>query len=133
MKFSLYKAGFDIPIVILLLVSILAISCIPIINQPIKISSLSTSYLYIYPQGTVELKCTATDTLSNNLNFKWTCTDGSITGDGSTVLWKAPNKYGDFHIMVVVEDDKGNSSQSNITIGVIYDANNAGCTTCGYR
>jgi hypothetical protein len=67
------------------------------------------------------------------MTFTWSCADGTFIGSGPIVTWQAPNAYGDFHILVIVEDGNGNSTQRTITIGVIVNENDQGCSTCPTR
>jgi hypothetical protein len=67
------------------------------------------------------------------MTFTWSCADGSFVGSGPIVTWNAPNAYGDFHIMVIVEDSSGKSSQATITIHAIVNTNEQGCSTCPTR
>ncbi len=94
------------------------------------IYELSTDHTRLYPRTTAELKCVALDPDNDELFFKWSSTEGAISGDGPIVSWKAPDSYGDYHIMVIVEDAGGNSASSTITIDVIPNPN-PGCSTCG--
>ena len=94
------------------------------------IYELSTDHTRLYPRTTAELKCVALDPENDELFFKWSSIDGELSGDGPIVSWKAPDSYGDYHIMVTVEDDKGNSASQTITIDVIPNPN-PGCSTCG--
>lgn len=84
----------------------------------------------VYPHNTVELKCVALDPNEEELVYKWTSTQGEISGNGPIVSWKAPDAYGDCHIMVMVEDVSGNSTSATVTIDVVPNPD-PGCKTCG--
>jgi hypothetical protein len=134
MKPYLYTVKFGIILIILIIISSLASSCSLSVNRPPKISSLESNTMFVYPTGKAELQCIATDPDGDNMNFKWSCTDGTFIGTGPIVTWKAPNAYGDFHIMVIVEDSQGSSSQANLTIGVIVNKNQKqGCQNCSRK
>jgi hypothetical protein len=113
---------------ILAVIIILVSACIANINIPPKISEIRATQYIVYPKGTVDLECIASDSEDGNLTFRWLSTDGEIVGNGAVATWKAPNKYGDVHIMVVVEDEDGGSSQESITIDVVVNENTK--TTC---
>jgi len=131
MKPQLYKLKFVIMLIMLAIISSFASACNISMNQSPKISSIEASNMYVYPMGKTELQCIAIDPDNDNITFKWSCTDGSFIGTGPIVTWKAPNAYGDFHIMVIVEDSKGSSSQANLTIGVVVNKNQKqGCRSC---
>jgi hypothetical protein len=130
----LYRAKFGIMLIILIIISSLANACSISVNQPPKISSLEADTMLVYPTGKAELQCIATDPDGDNMTFKWSCTDGTFIGTGPIVTWKAPNAYGDFHIMVIVEDSKGSSSQATLTIGVVVNENQKqGCKNCSRK
>jgi len=134
MKPHLYKLKFVIMLTILIIITSFVSACTVSMNQSPKISSLEASHMYVYPMGKTELQCIAVDPDGDNINFKWSCTDGTFIGTGPIVTWKAPNAYGDFHIMVIAEDSKGSSSQANLTIGVVFNENqNQGCKSCPRR
>lgn len=129
MKSRPQKITFISFLIILTCVSLLVSACNLSINFPPKISELKADAFYVYPTGLVELECIASDTEGDDITFKWSCTDGTFTGNGSIVSWRAPNAYGKFHIMVIVEDSKGGSSKKTLTIESIVNENQQGC--CG--
>jgi hypothetical protein len=98
------------------------------------IASLKAPDKYLYPEGISEMQCIVSVPDSTKLTYKWSCSDGTLTGSGPVITWKAPNKYGDFHIMVVVEDTNGNTDKASATIGVVVNQNqDQGCSTCGKK
>ncbi len=115
------KFGISLAVVVIVMTFINA--CGSSGNKPPIISSIKANHDYVYPLGTSEIQCIAADPEGHDINFKWSCTDGSFTGTGPIVTWKAPNSYGDCHIMVVVEDENGNSTHSTLTIGVVVNEN----------
>ena len=105
-------------------------ACTPYLNVPPKISEVTATHQNVYPRGTTELSCIASDNESDTLSFIWSSTDGEIIGSGPVITWRAPNKYGNFHIMVVVEDENGGSSQDTITISVVANENTETTNCC---
>lgn len=87
-------------------------------NQPPIISSLTPSQTQVYPSGTVEIQCIAADPNGDRINFTWSATGGSFNGSGTSVTWQAPKQYGTYTISITVDDGKGASTQSSVTIGV---------------
>ena len=77
-------------------------------NQPPVISSLEAKYINVDPRA---------------------ASGGSLSGAGSIVTWEAPNNYGDYHIMVIVKDDNGGSTQGTLTLSVVARPSPRGC--CG--
>ena len=112
-------------ILFILLIGIIAFctSCSSNRNRPPKISGIEASTMYVYPKGKSTINCIVTDPEGDDILFKWSCSDGEFFGSGPVVTWKAPNQYGDFHIMVIAEDSNGNSDQATLTIGVIANEN----------
>ena len=88
-------------------------------NQPPVISSLTAVQTLVYPASGTEIWCVASDSTDDQLNYRWSCTGGSFNGSGSNVTWEAPNQYGDYHIMVIVEDGKGGSIQGTLSLSVV--------------
>jgi len=97
-------------------------------NQPPVITDIAARHMFVDPQGYSELKCIASDPDGDQLSFEWLTTDGSFDGTGATVIWQAPNSYGDYHIMVIVKDINGASTKDTLTIGVIT---RTGSSCCG--
>ena len=123
MRPSSFKTRFIIILAVLIAIAPLVNACNSSGNKPPVISSLDANYLSVYPRGKSELECVAWDPEGDKIVFTWSCTDGSFTGSGPIVTWKAPNSYGDFHIMVVAEDQNGNSTEATLTIGVVVNQN----------
>ncbi len=98
-------------------------------NQPPVISSLEAKYMTLYPKTASEIKCIASDPDGDQVDFKWSCTGGSLSDAGPVVTWKAPNSYGDYHIMVIAEDGGGGSTQAILTLSVVARPASRGC--CG--
>jgi len=128
-KSLVIKSSIFFTLLFILLFSMMA--CTLSINQPPQISKLKATNLYVYPTGTTELQCIVSDPEGDTMEFKWSADHGSFTGSGPVVTWKAPNEYGDSHIMVIVDDSTGNSSRATITIKVVVNENQKqGCSSC---
>jgi len=87
-------------------------------NQPPIISSLTPAQTQVYPSGTVEIQCNASDPNGDKLNFTWAATGGKFSGAGEIITWQAPEQYGTYTITVTADDSKGASTQSSVTISV---------------
>lgn len=83
------------------------------------ISSLGADYTTVYPKGMSEIKCVVSASDNNTVQFIWSSDGGAITGDGSTVIWQAPNEYGDYHVMVKAKDRNGDSGEGVLTLSVV--------------
>ena len=123
----------DIALVTLVVLAILTSACGSSLesksNQPPVISSLESEYTNVYPLGNSEIQCVASDPEDDQISFKWATTGGSLSSTDSITIWEAPNSYGDYHIMVVVTDWNGDSTQASLTISVTPRPSPDGC--CG--
>jgi hypothetical protein len=64
-----------------------------------------------------DIECTASS--ADELVYHWSCTDGEIAGEGSTITWTAPSKtLVKATVTVVVSDAAGNSIGKNIVFHV---------------
>ena len=122
--------------VVLVMLAVLAALCSgcgstpePEGNQPPVISSLEAKYINVDPRAASEIRCLASDPDGDELDFKWSCTGGDLSGAGPVVTWRAPNSYGDYHVMVIVEDTNGGSAQAILTLSVVARPGSRGC--CG--
>ena len=88
-------------------------------NTSSIITSLEADYVNLYPRGTSQIKCVASGPDGSAVKFSWSCTGGSITGEGSSVTWEAPSDYGDYHITVIAKDKNGVSSKGVLTVSVV--------------
>ena len=71
-------------------------------------------------QGKVStIECVASDPDGDELSYLWSATQGSISGQGSTVTWTAPNTCGDYTVAVTVEDGRGGKVSEELEIRVI--------------
>ena len=66
-------------------------------NAPV-ITSLTAEPETTSIGGTVLLTCNAHDEEDNTFVYTWDCALGTITGDGKTATWTAPNETGVFSI-----------------------------------
>lgn len=92
-------------------------------NQPPVISSLAAAQSRIYPSGTIEIQCNASDPNGDRLNFSWSATSGNFNGTDSVVTWHAPKQAGTYTITVAVDDGKGGSAQRSLEVMVGINQN----------
>jgi hypothetical protein len=65
-----------------------------------------------------DIECIASNT-SDELSYEWSCTAGNISGEGSTITWKAPNeKSVQVTVTVIVSDAENNSIAKNMVLHV---------------
>ena len=102
---------------------LLTISGCSALNQSPIILGLTTTSEQVNPLGTATISCEARDQDRDEVTYIWTATGGTISGIGPEVNWIAPDKSGDYNIMVTVSDDKGGKTTRQISINVLA-ANN---------
>lgn len=88
-------------------------------DGPVVIAAVVAEHSTLYPLGNTTVTCSATSKDGSALSYKWVCNDGTITGEGPTIKYEAPRTYGDFNIIVIVTDSKGNSSTGSTKVTVI--------------
>jgi hypothetical protein len=77
----------------------------------------------VWKNHAYNIECIASNT-SGELSYEWSCTDGEISGEGSTITWTAPNKQStstvsvDVTVTVIVSDAVGNSMGKNIVFHI---------------
>jgi hypothetical protein len=84
----------------------------------------------VYPLGSTIIRCAALSAQNSKLTYKWVSNDGKIIGDGSEITWEAPAAYGDYHIMVTVDDGNGNTVNKITTVSVIVRGPVPYCASC---
>ncbi|MBM3141814.1 MAG: hypothetical protein FJ005_02025 [Chloroflexi bacterium] len=87
-------------------------------NQSPQISSLTASPSGILYGGSTTLTCIATDPDGDVVRYSWSASEGSITGVGNKVTWKAPNKGGNYNITVILSDGRGGETKGNVMVTV---------------
>jgi len=130
MSKCIYKARF-FAILIGISMLLLGVACLPgtggQTDQGPVISDLSAEYPSIYPLAYTNIVCTASNPNGGDLRYKWSSSDGTLVGEGQKIKWEAPRMYGDYDIMVVVEDGAGHSTEGTVTVSVILKPESACC------
>jgi hypothetical protein len=86
-----------------------------------------TSYGYKVGKGKeYYIECIASSNTSGEMVYEWSCDDGEISGEGSTITWTAPNISGDVTVTVKVFDSLGNWVRKSIVLEVVA------CTSCEF-
>jgi len=93
-------------------------------NQPPAISSLTAEQMQTHPLGEIKIQCVASDPDGDKVTFEWACSKGKFGDTSPTIVtWEAPKEYGDYDIMVTVEDDDGATAQASLTLSVVANQN----------
>ncbi|MGA8848616.1 MAG: Ig-like domain-containing protein [Dehalococcoidia bacterium] len=91
-------------------------------NHQLVIKSLKAEPEGVPPLGSCQILCNATAPLGDELSYNWSASGGTITGEGATVTWTAPNSepYSEvsYNVTVTVTDGRGGEDRRQITIRV---------------
>ncbi len=101
-----------------------ATECLVIVvtaNEPPRIDNLTADAEWVHPEGTLLVYCEAWDPDGDELTYDWSQSDGQIIGTGPEVTWSAPADYGEYRIIVTVDDGYGGSVTETIYINVMPD------------
>jgi hypothetical protein len=71
------------------------------------------------------IECIVPDN-SSVVSYNWSCDDGEISGEGSTITWTAPNASTDVTVTVVVSDIAGNMASKDLALNVVN------CSPCTF-
>lgn len=88
-------------------------------NQPPEIVSFMADPDTLGIGGSTSIVVNAVDPESDLLFYGWRASGGSITGNGPTATWAAPDGIGLYLISVFVEDDRLAAVNSTIEVSVI--------------
>ncbi len=106
-------------IVVLFLMSVAGGGCVPATDKAPVIRSLEVPR-EVMPLFNAPLYCNASSG-SSILSYTWSATGGVIQGNGANVIWISPKDLGEYTIMVVIKDGKGNTAQESARITVVGD------------
>jgi hypothetical protein len=106
----LKSTGIKLVLMSLLIVALLAGGgCF---NKPPTITSLTPSATEVTRGGSCTISCVASDPDGDALTYSWSATGGSISGNGSSVTWTAPDAVGTYSVTVTVSDGEETVSES---------------------
>ena len=72
-----------------------------------------------------DIECIVSDT-SSTVSYNWSCNGGELSGDGSLIVWTAPNISASVTVTVIVSDIASNMVSENIDIDVVS------CSACTF-
>lgn len=88
-------------------------------NQPPVIESLTATDMVVIFGNSTDITCVASDPDGDELAYSWDAAEGEISGDGSTVVWTAPDMCGEYvTVTVAVFDDRGAETSGALSIRV---------------
>ena len=72
----------------------------------------------VLPSESCQIVCNAVDADGDELSYEWSASGGTMTGEGATITWTAPNSAGSYNITVKVTDGRGGEVMKQLTITV---------------
>jgi len=87
-------------------------------NSPPEITTVAANPASIGLGGSSTIGCIATDPDGDTLTYDWTATSGTISGEGDTITWIAPNEKGIYAVRVIVADGKGGIAEESCSVAV---------------
>lgn len=104
-------------LVFLSIISILVGGCI----GPTLATTLKTDRTILCLGEHANIECTVSNS-TGNMTYEWSCSGGSIEGEGAVVDWFAPDSAGAYTIKVKAEEENGKSGRASLTINVIENS-----------
>lgn len=125
----IFRGSLSIVLSVLIAVTILGSGCAapsaptlpaptPEPNQAPVISSIAAKPVEVLYGDSVTLTCIATDPDDDPIEYRWSASEGTITGTGKEVTWAAPNKDGNFNIAIILRDNRGGQTTGNVMVTV---------------
>jgi len=104
--------------IIILIVGTLLFGSCAAPNQPPIISSLTANEEGVESARILQIECTASDPDEDELSYNWSVDGRSISWEGSTLTWTAPDAPATYTITVEVTDGRGGEATKQLTIDV---------------
>ncbi len=90
-----------------------------------RIKALATAKNPLETSDTTTIYATVSDPDSGQINYEWSATDGTFTGTGTTVNFKAPAGPANIEIRLIATDPQGNNDTALLKISVVAEINRA--------
>lgn len=87
-------------------------------NHPPSVRCITANPITLKPGEFSKISTDAYDEDSDALIYQYTTTGGTISGDGPTITWTAPNIEGTYMITVTVNDGQLNSNSKSVSVTV---------------
>jgi len=109
-------------LIISVILTLFSIGC-QAFNQSPVIYSLTASAEQVDLSASTQIKCDARDPDRDEITYAWSASGGTISGEGSTVTWVAPEKSGVYTITVTLSDGRGGEATKEVTVDVLAKGN----------
>ncbi|KAA3660986.1 MAG: T9SS C-terminal target domain-containing protein [Calditrichaeota bacterium] len=90
-----------------------------IANYPPRIKALSSASTQVFVGEANTVYCTAEDKNADHLTYQWSVTSGMLSTLGATAIWSATESNNTAQISCRVEDGKGGSDSSSVSVFII--------------
>jgi hypothetical protein len=114
------------PIMITVIVAVIVVAAVVLAiqfrptqaNHPPTIISLEARPEKVTSGASCQIVCNATDPDGDQLSYEWSASGDTITGEGATVTWTAPDSAGFYDVTVTVSDGRGGEATHQIIVQV---------------
>ncbi len=87
-------------------------------NRPPQITRLASDVEWLPEGGSALLRCEATDPDGDHITYEWSAPGGEFFGQGSSVIWLAPEESESYWITVTARDPYGGEASRAVPISV---------------
>jgi len=102
------------------------LTTIVLINHAPIIESLTAEQRGCDLTESTPIECIAFDPDGDELTYQWSTTGGELTGEGSSVIWTAPEVYDTYYVTVTVTDGRGGETSDQLSIRVRQSGSGGG-------
>ncbi|TFH34077.1 MAG: hypothetical protein E4G93_05915, partial [Dehalococcoidia bacterium] len=85
-------------------------------NQSPVVSGVTANLDWVRPGDSMELRCEAEDPDGDVLTYTWTADCGELSGEGSSVIWTAPDVETECTVTVVEDDGYEGRSKGSVSV-----------------
>lgn len=96
----------------------------PPVNHFPRIISFTSDRLEVPIPGSTRITCVAIDSDGDVLSYSWSASGGRIEGEGSEVVWSAPEAPATYSVTVTVSDGKGGQASQSLKLTAFVKPNN---------
>lgn len=95
----------------------------PAVNRNPTVGAITANPPVVEPGQSTSLSASATDPDGDPLTFRWTAPSGTFSNPNAlNTMWTAPNVEGNVPLTLTVQDNRGGSATSSITIPAVRRA-----------
>jgi len=87
-------------------------------NAAPVLASMTLDADWLPAGGSTHVSCEVSDANGDDITLAWSTTGGTLTGQGSAVMWTAPEKDGVYWIAVIARDAYGGEGRRMLPISV---------------